>query len=253
MLSSVYGLAADQTLEFEVITTEGEFLVASPTRNPDLFWALSGGVRIISAQVTLTKELQGGGTYGIVWSMTVKAHKDAPLSFATIEFTSEGLLADTFWAGINTYHASTPAYTAAGGFAIATYTTEMFSLSPLVFPNLSSTDAALLIQPFLKTLDALKIKYTHSLVTHPGFLSASQSLASISVGTGQFGGRLLPGSLWKDPGSFARMTRVIRDIIEDGGSCFDVALHPSIEVAGNPNNAVLPAWRDAERLFITVL
>ncbi|KAJ7239892.1 hypothetical protein C8J57DRAFT_1372268 [Mycena rebaudengoi] len=238
MLSSVYGLAADQTFEFEVITTEGEFLVASPTRNHDLFWALSGG---------------GGGTYGIVWCMTIKVHKDAPLSFATVEFTSEGISADTFWAGINAYHASTPSYTPAGGFAIATYTTEMFSLSPLVFPNLSSTDAALLIQPFLTTLDALDIKYTHSLVTKPGFLSASQSLADITVGTGQFGGRLLPGSLWTDPQSFARMTRVIRNIIEDGGSCFDVALHPSLQVAGNPNNSVLPVWRDAERLFIPVL
>ncbi|KAJ7258500.1 hypothetical protein C8J57DRAFT_1451069 [Mycena rebaudengoi] len=219
MLSSVYGLAADQILEFEVITTEGEFL------------ALSGG---------------GGGTYGIVWSMTIKAHKDAPLAFATIEFTSEGISADTFWAGINTYHASTPSYTAAGGFAIATYTTE-------ILPNLSSADAALLIQPFLTTLDALKIKYTHSLVTHPGFLSASQSLPNVAVGTGQFGGCLFPGSLWKDPQSFGRMTRIIRDIIEDGGSCFDVALHPSLEVAGNPDNSVLPAWRDTERLFITVL
>jgi FAD/FMN-containing dehydrogenase len=48
MLGSMYGLAADQTLSFEVITTEGEFLTASPTENHDLYWALSGGVRVDS-------------------------------------------------------------------------------------------------------------------------------------------------------------------------------------------------------------
>ena len=45
MLSSAYGLAADQTLEFEVVTMQGEHLVVSPTQNEDLYWALSGGVR----------------------------------------------------------------------------------------------------------------------------------------------------------------------------------------------------------------
>jgi hypothetical protein len=41
-LSSRYGLAADQTLEWEVITGNGEFVKASPTENEDLYWALSG-------------------------------------------------------------------------------------------------------------------------------------------------------------------------------------------------------------------
>jgi len=45
VLSSMYGMAADQALEFEVITTSGKFVRASPRENPDLFWALSGGVR----------------------------------------------------------------------------------------------------------------------------------------------------------------------------------------------------------------
>jgi FAD/FMN-containing dehydrogenase len=47
-LSSLYGLAADDALEFEVITTTGKVLTASPSQNVDLFWALRGGVRISS-------------------------------------------------------------------------------------------------------------------------------------------------------------------------------------------------------------
>ncbi|KAF7336904.1 FAD binding domain protein [Mycena venus] len=241
LLGSVYGLAADQTLSFEVITTQGEFLVASPTQNHDLYWALSGG---------------GGGTYGIVWSVTIKAHKDSPVTMAAIEFTSEDISLDTFWAGINAYHASTPSYTAAGGFAVATYTPAFFRLMGLVLPNLTSLAAASLIQPLLTRLDELGIKYISSLVTHPGFLNASQDFTSrgdFSVGAWHFGsGRLLPRTLWADPDAFKRMTRVIRDIIEDGGMTFDVAVHPSLD-AGNPDNAVLPAWREAERLFIPML
>lgn len=44
MLSGIFGLGADQTLEFEVITTEGEFIKASPRENKELYRALSGGV-----------------------------------------------------------------------------------------------------------------------------------------------------------------------------------------------------------------
>ncbi len=42
-LTSRIGLAADQTLEFEVILADGSFVTASRTENKDLWWALSGG------------------------------------------------------------------------------------------------------------------------------------------------------------------------------------------------------------------
>ncbi|RYO96188.1 hypothetical protein DL765_011669 [Monosporascus sp. GIB2] len=43
ILSSKYGLAADQVLSWEVITSSGALVTASPTENTDLFWALRGG------------------------------------------------------------------------------------------------------------------------------------------------------------------------------------------------------------------
>ncbi|KAJ2978981.1 hypothetical protein NUW58_g7323 [Xylaria curta] len=39
-LGATYGLAADNTLEFEVVTADGRHLVASPTQHSDLYWAL---------------------------------------------------------------------------------------------------------------------------------------------------------------------------------------------------------------------
>lgn len=44
ILASFRGMAADQVLSFEVVTTTGKFVTASTTENPDLFWALRGGV-----------------------------------------------------------------------------------------------------------------------------------------------------------------------------------------------------------------
>lgn len=57
LLTGLYGLAADNVLEWEVVTASGQHVVGTPTQNTDLYWALSGG---------------GGGTYGIVVYMTIR-------------------------------------------------------------------------------------------------------------------------------------------------------------------------------------
>lgn len=58
-LATKLGLAADQVLEWEVLTSAGALIRATPAANEDLYWALCGG---------------GGSTYGIIISMTVKLH-----------------------------------------------------------------------------------------------------------------------------------------------------------------------------------
>jgi len=96
-LSSKYGLAADQTLEFGVITANrgssgARLLKASPAENRDLYWALSAG---------------GGGTYAVVYSLTAKAHPDLPVAAANFSFTP-GNSQETLLAGIAAYHAGRP-------------------------------------------------------------------------------------------------------------------------------------------------
>lgn len=41
-ISSLYGLGADQVLEMEVVTADGEYRVINTTSYPDLFWAMRG-------------------------------------------------------------------------------------------------------------------------------------------------------------------------------------------------------------------
>jgi FAD/FMN-containing dehydrogenase len=57
-LSRKYGYAADSLRRAEVITAEARPVVASPTENPDLFWALRGG----------------GGNFGVVTSLEFRLY-----------------------------------------------------------------------------------------------------------------------------------------------------------------------------------
>jgi len=51
------------------VTADGDYVIANPYQNEDLFWALRGG---------------GGGTWGVVTSVTYKTHPSTPLSSANL-------------------------------------------------------------------------------------------------------------------------------------------------------------------------
>jgi len=56
-----------------IVTADGNHVVANAYRNSDLFWALRGG---------------GGGTWGVVTSVTYKTHPSTPFSTAFISINS---------------------------------------------------------------------------------------------------------------------------------------------------------------------
>ncbi|KAI0363913.1 FAD-binding domain-containing protein [Pilatotrama ljubarskyi] len=64
ILSPSFGLGVDNVLEFTMISSNGTRFVANAHRNADLFFALRGG---------------GGGTYGVVTSVTYQTHPNLPL------------------------------------------------------------------------------------------------------------------------------------------------------------------------------
>jgi FAD/FMN-containing dehydrogenase len=57
MLSSTYGMGADNLLEATIVTPDGREILTNPCINSDLFFAIRGG---------------GGGTYGVVLSAVIK-------------------------------------------------------------------------------------------------------------------------------------------------------------------------------------
>ena len=59
----------DNVLEITIVTADGNHVIANPYNNQDLFWALRGG---------------GGGTWGVVTSVTYKTHPSTPFSAALL-------------------------------------------------------------------------------------------------------------------------------------------------------------------------
>lgn len=232
-LSSIYGLSADNVLEWEVVTANGQHITATPTEYADLYWALSGG---------------GGGTYAVVLSVTVKAHPDGAITTAGISFASANISEDAYWAAITAFHKNLPVWVDKGGHAAYVLLKTFFFAQPLTFPGLTSAEVTNLTAPFVRTLDTLNIPYNLTITTFPTYLSAySAYFGPLPYGpypsTQVQGGRLIPRSLiQRDAES---LTTLLRRITDTG--VFQI-LGAGLTVAETPRhnaNSVLPAWRDA--------
>jgi FAD/FMN-containing dehydrogenase len=64
-LERKYGFTVDSLLSVEIVTADGQLVVASAERNPELFWALKGG----------------GGNFGVVTGFEFRLHEVGPLLY----------------------------------------------------------------------------------------------------------------------------------------------------------------------------
>ncbi|EKV12585.1 FAD/FMN-containing isoamyl alcohol oxidase MreA [Penicillium digitatum] len=229
-LGSRYGLAADQVLKWEVIDGQGNFITATRDNEySDIFWALSGG---------------GAGTYGVVWSMTSKAHPGTPVSGLNLTYTNEGISQDTFYSTVETFHAVLPAIVDAGAMSVWYFTNTSFSISPITGPNIPVAELVTLLKPFTDSLDKLSINYTTVAKQYESYYSQFQDMQGvIEVGTAQYGGWLVPRSVVQNNNH--GLLTAYREITEAGGTFIGVGLNVSHKVSGDVFNAVLPAWREA--------
>lgn len=229
-LASRHGLAADQALVWEVIDGQGNFITATrDNKHSDLYWALSGG---------------GGGTYGVVWSLTSKAHTGTPVSGLNLTFTNDNITKDTYYKAVSLYHETLPTIVDAGAMSVWYFTNTSFSISPLTGPNIPVADLKALVEPFTDGLTRLGIKYTLYAEQFPAYLAEFNTMQSeIQVGIAQYGGWLVPRKVVQENNE--ALTDAYRRITEDGATFIGVGLNVSKALVGDVDNAVLPAWRDA--------
>lgn len=232
-LSSFAGLAADQTLEFEVITADGVKRTVTPEKEQDLYWALSGG----------------GPGYGVVTSVTYKAYPTLPVSGNVFSFERGNLSYDNFWTAIETYHGLVPTFADAGGYAFTFVGNESVSMSPLFVVNRTKEEVQALVWPLEQKAKELGITYNSTTTTYPTYYDGWKSLIGQSEGanSGVSGGRLIPRDTILNNAN--ETSNVFRNVTRLGGQMLQMTIGATLKVAGNPNNSVNPSWRDAVMLL----
>jgi hypothetical protein len=222
-LASKYGLSADQVLEWEVVTATGQLITANADSHPDLFWALRGG---------------GGGTFGVVVSVTIKAFPNTFFSTAYATVLNNGTNTDAVYEAVGTFLQSLPALVDAGAFVVWVAAPFGFMLMPAIAPDLHQQDLDRLTRPFINKLVELGLDYQYSSYENPTFLSnyKAQS-ASWNVSDYNLGGRLIPRSLLRDnPEGLLEAIRAISSQTIMSGVSFNISRGVSSpdEVAVNP-------------------
>ncbi|KAI0202674.1 FAD binding domain-containing protein [Astrocystis sublimbata] len=236
-----YGLAADNTLEFEVVTPEGGHMIASPTQNADLFWALNGG---------------GGSAFAVILSQTTRVYADGPTVGTTLTFNKTD--DESFWAAIDAWHDFLPALNSVPGFACTFGVWEAMAEMLIKIPDGTTTELDEALRPFLSRLDALKIPYDNVVVSKPTYYElfiaseASPPLSNFPTND-MTGGRIIPLSTVEEADQRKKLVDAMRSMLETktANTTFMVsgnAANLSVSHTGL-ENAVLPAWRDMAYTF----
>ncbi|OQD97023.1 hypothetical protein PENSOL_c013G11500 [Penicillium solitum] len=228
-LVSHVGLAADQVLEWEVILANGKLVTASPTSYPDLYWALSGG---------------GGGTYGVVVSMTSKAYPELPTVSGNLSFSDTGVSRDKFFAAVAMFISILPSIGDTGGATVWWLTNNTLSITPTTIPGGTATTFNSLFNPLIAFLKQSNIPYTYYVDDFPTYHDAYQTMSPPGNITDQLGGgRLIPRSVVEE--DLANLTTVFRNIVERNARFLISGVMVNSSRVAYPDNSVNPAWRDA--------
>ncbi|KAH6616600.1 FAD/FMN-containing isoamyl alcohol oxidase-like protein MreA [Boeremia exigua] len=230
-LTGLYGTGADNVLAFEVVTADGEFVVANSTSHTDLFWALRGG---------------GGSTFGVATSVTVKAHPDLPVTASRFSISSKQTGNETFWAAIRSYLDINIANADAGTYTywmiIPSNGSFTFQFSPFFAPNKTLDETTALLQPWFTKLDSLNVTYAPNLTYFSTFYEAWRSsfpLESVQKANVATGSRLFPRANFETTEKRQELYENIRESSEKGR----VQVHFNMQAKSTADNAVNSHWR----------
>ncbi|RYP17994.1 hypothetical protein DL765_004213 [Monosporascus sp. GIB2] len=241
-LVTAYGLAADQVLQWELVTPRGDYLVATPENNTDLYWALAGG---------------GGGTYGVVLSATFKAYPEGPVAGGAMVVQSKNTTA--LFEAIGIWYSLGPSFVENSGTNMQfLITNDSLIVLNFFMPDRAASAIDELLSPFLAELDRLGVGYDLSTTDYPTYLDSFVATygplpyGNVCPSFPIISSRLVPRATLLDPAANRRLMHLFRNITADGtwwvGCAF---VNVDDDTAGgsvrppHPPNAVHPAWRDA--------
>ncbi|KAK6066555.1 FAD-dependent isoamyl alcohol oxidase (FAD binding domain protein) [Seiridium cupressi] len=239
MLDTAHGMAADNVLEWEVVTASGEYLVATPTENADLYWAWSGG---------------GGGTFAVVLSMTTMIHPDGPAAHGALTSNVTGSPNESsFWEAIGLVFQQLPSLVSDRNSLQFEILNNTFDLFGSTVPDQNSTAVQTLIAPYLSALDTLNISYAFSYKSSATFLDYFTSIMGpLPYGpyppTEIWVNRLVPLSLVNNSTATMQLMDAFKPAVADGTfllGCNGFSVADDLEQRKHPGNAVFSGWRRA--------
>ncbi|PLB43199.1 FAD-binding domain-containing protein [Aspergillus steynii IBT 23096] len=244
-LNRLFGLASDNVLQFTMVTADGKLVVANEFQNENLFWALKGG---------------GGGTFGVVMSVTVRVYPDVSVVNALLTITQPAG-SETFWEAARDLFAAQPAlaiehnYIRVAVFPVASDDPSMGTLlveGRLFNATVNTTDEK--FAPLREALDSAGIPYEYQSEHIPSYSSyLTRPLYIEPAGGGTVHGSVLVSEqLYQSADGPSKLAEVVSKLQLGPGSLIESSTFGGGQVAANKDmvdSAVHPSWREALSLI----
>ncbi|RJE24366.1 FAD binding domain protein [Aspergillus sclerotialis] len=238
LATGVYGMGADNVIEAVMVTANGDILTANACQNEDIFWAIRGG---------------GGGTFGVITSVTVNAYKMPSFAMTGIDISAKnGTNAKDWYRLLARLHGdfSRLQNAALHGYYTMAGAPMAFSLSLFEYNTANDTSETIL-KPLLEILEAANAIATFkvSRIWKPSwydFVKTVPLFGSTGKMHGTKASRFIPEPAVRDPEMLARVLEAITAPSPDLPGVTNPSISGTMTGSKKPvDNALNPAWREA--------
>ncbi|KAG0201442.1 hypothetical protein BGX28_005723 [Mortierella sp. GBA30] len=238
LLSPIYGLCADNVLQYKVVLANGSVKIANAFQNNDLFWALRGG---------------GGGTFGVVVEAVYRTHPAMNnINIATYQIYFSGV--ETRRRIIGSWM-SRQLNLSEVGWSGATVVNDNVINIEYFLANSNQTFAKSCMDPFLKDAESLEGVLVWGAISEvSSFWSAYATFEMNSNHVVQqeiIGSRLIPRRHFEDRDSVNELANAlvkVQDTIRgDGNKLAELTMETvggvAVAKGSSIETSVHPAWR----------
>ncbi|KAF9559405.1 hypothetical protein EC968_006614, partial [Mortierella alpina] len=240
-LSRLYGLCADNVIQYKVVTADGNVKIANAFQNKDLFWALRGG---------------GGGTFAVVVEAVYRTHPPlASVQVASYQIYSKER--DSRFKVMKDWFSRQVSLSNDGWSGYSTVRDDGLEVL-LLLPNRDLNFAKNSISPFLDYAESQDALVLGLINTYASFLDAYEAYKSKlddkNAGKNMvLGTRLIPRRNMNDPDRAEELASAMvktLDASRENGSPGPAAIlylvaGGAVANVSRTETSVHPAWRDA--------
>ncbi|KAI0061851.1 FAD-binding domain-containing protein [Artomyces pyxidatus] len=227
VFSPIFGLAADNVLEFRVVLADGNLVTVNAVSHPDLFWALRGG---------------GAGSWGVAISATFRTYPNFPGTFHTAIIVADSHNQAGALMAAHAEHIFDWDDVRAGQYFFF-YKTPNTLVVHTGFANLTGDDARAQMAPFLEAAVSLGATVAFENTT-TGIVNDIVTTPDDPAGRNLImGSRLIPESTYRDhPKEIGKTYTALLDQGVEGCVCACCKVSENKKIS----SAVNPKWRTAK-------